>query len=58
MRITTLTTPQDVARKTKGVMNLGCIPNMRLKNAGKPNGFVSDGKDYIFWLQRVCGKRG
>ena len=56
MRITTFTTSQNVVEKTKDIMNLNCIPNMYLKNAGKPNGFVSEKKDYKFWLHRVCGR--
>lgn len=54
MRITMSTSPQNVAEKTKSVMKLDAIPNMLLKNVGKPNGFVSDKKDYQFWLRRVC----
>lgn len=57
MRIIASTTPQEVAEKTKNVMNMDAIPNMLLKNAGKPNGFVSEKKDYKFWLQRVYGRR-
>lgn len=56
MRITMATTPQEVAAKTKAVMNQEAIPNMLLKNAGKPNGFISKKKDYEFWLHRVCGR--
>lgn len=56
MLITLSTTPQEVAEKTKNVMKLDAIPNMLLKNAGKPNGFVSEKKDYQFWLHRVCGR--
>ena len=56
MRITLSTTPQSVAEKTKSVMKLDAIPNMLLKNAGKPNGFVSEERDYQFWLRRVCGR--
>lgn len=58
MRITVSTTPQEVAEKTKNVMNLDAIPIMLLKNAGKPNGFVYEKKDYQFWLLRVCGRHG
>ena len=50
------TTPQEIAAKTKAVMNQEVIPNMLLKNAGKPNGFISETKDYEFWLHRVCGR--
>lgn len=57
MTISEHTTPQDVSDKTKSVLNLGVIPNMRLKNIGTTNGFVSEKKDYLFWLDRVCGKR-
>lgn len=56
MRITMATTPQEVAAKTKDIMNQGVIPNMLLKNAGMSNGFVSEKKDYEFWLHRVCGR--
>lgn len=56
MTISANTTPQDVSEKTKGVMNLGVIPNMLLKNDGAPNGFVSEKKDFLFWLNRVCGR--
>lgn len=56
MRITMATTPQEVATKTKTVMNREVIPNMLLKNVGKPNGFISKTKDYEFWLHRVCGR--
>ena len=56
MRITMATTPQEVAAKTKAVMKQEVIPNMLLKNAGKPNGFISEKKDYEFWLHRVCGR--
>ena len=47
MRITMATTPQEVATKTKDIMNQGVIPNMLLKNAGMSNGFVSEKKDYV-----------
>lgn len=57
MRITMETTPQEVATKTKDIMNQEVIPNMLLKNTGRPNGFVSEEKDYQFWLHRVCGNR-
>ena len=57
MTISEHTTPQDVSDRTKGVLNLGVIPNMLLKNAGSTNGFVSEKKDYLFWLNRICGKR-
>ena len=56
MRITMATTPQEVAAKTKDIMNQGVIPNMLLKNAGMSNGFVSEKNDYEFWLHRVCGR--
>lgn len=56
MRITMSTTPQDVAQRTKSVMERDVIPNMLLKNAGKPNGFVSEKKDYQYWVRRVCGR--
>ncbi|MFG6366381.1 hypothetical protein [Schaedlerella sp.] len=42
MRITALTTPQEVSEKTKNVMNMDAIPNMLLKNVGRSNGFVSE----------------
>ncbi len=42
MRITALTTPQEVSEKTKNVMNMDAIPNMLLKNVGRSNGFVSN----------------
>lgn len=58
MTISANTTPQDVSDETKGVMNLGAIPNMLLRNDGTPNGFVSEKKDYHFWLNRVCGGEG
>lgn len=56
MRITVSTDPQEVAEITKNVMVSDAIPNMLLKNAGKPNGFVSEKSDYQFWLHRVCGR--
>ena len=56
MKITAFTTPQDVAKKTKDVMSLDAIPNMLLKNAGKPDGFSSPKEDYQYWLKRVCGR--
>lgn len=56
MRITSLTTPQEVSNKTKNIMELGVIPNMLLKNAGKPNGFITEKRDYQYWLNRVCGR--
>ena len=58
MKITASTTPQDVSQKTKSIMDLDVIPNMLLKNEGKPNGFVAEEKDYQYWLNRVCGRRG
>ena len=58
MKITSSTTPQEVSKKTKSIMESEVIPNMLLKNAGKPNGFVTEKKDYQYWLNRVCGKRG
>lgn len=57
MKITETTTPQEVAAKTKEVMRQENMPNMRMQNAGNPDGFVSEEKDYQFWLQRVCGKQ-
>lgn len=57
MRITASTTPQSVAEKTKSIMRSNVIPNMLLENVGKPNGFASDKMDYLFWLERVCGKQ-
>lgn len=57
MRITALTTPQEVSEKTKSVMNMDAIPNMLLKNVGRSNGFVSEKKDYEFWLNRICGRQ-
>lgn len=57
MRITASTTPQSVAEKTKSIMKSDVIPNMLLENVGKPNGFTSDKKDYLFWLRRVCGRQ-
>lgn len=57
MRITALTTPQEVSEKTKNVMNMDAIPNMLLKNVGRSNGFVSEKKDYEFWLNRICGRQ-
>lgn len=56
MKITAQTTPQDVAMKTKQILNAEIIPNMLLKNAGKPNGFISEEDDYKFWIHRVCGR--
>ncbi len=56
MKITSLTTPQEVSNKTKSIMESEVIPNMLLKNAGKPNGFVTEKKDYQYWLNRVCGR--
>jgi len=56
MRITMATTPQEVAARTKDIMNKEIIPNMLLKNTGRSNGFVSEKKDYLFWLHRVCRK--
>lgn len=56
MRIMISTIPQEVAIKSKAIMNQEVIPNMLLKNAGKPNGFISEKKDYEFWLDRVCGR--
>lgn len=56
MKITALTSPQEVAERTKSVMNLDAIPNMLLQNAGKPNGFISKKRDYEYWLKRVCGR--
>jgi hypothetical protein len=32
------------------------IPNMLLKNAGRPDGFVTEKKDYQYWLNRGCGR--
>ena len=58
MKITSTTTPQEVSMKTKSIMESGVIPNMLLKNAGKPNGFVAEKKDYQYWLNRVCDRRG
>lgn len=58
MKITVSTTPQEVASKTKRILELGVIPNMLLKNAGKPNGFVTDKEDYQYWLDRVCNRHG
>lgn len=58
MKITSSTTPQEVSKKTKSIMESEVIPNMLLKNAGKPNGFVTEKKDYQYWLNRVCGRRG
>lgn len=55
MRITMSTAPQDVAQRIKSVMARDAIPNMLLKNVGKPNGFVSGKKDYQYWVRRVCG---
>ena len=57
MRITALTTPQEVSEKTKSVMNMEAIPNMLLKNVERSNGFVSEKKDYQFWLSRICGRQ-
>lgn len=48
MRITALTTPQEVSEKTKNVMNMDAIPNMLLKNVGRSNGFVSEKKTISF----------
>lgn len=56
MKITFSTTPQEVSNKTKGIMESEVIPNMLLKNAGKPNGFVAEEKDYKYWLNRVCDR--
>ena len=56
MKIMISTIPQEVAIKSKAIMNQEVIPNMLLKNAGKPNGFISEKKDYEFWLHRVCGR--
>lgn len=56
MKITSSTTVEEVSNKTKNVMELGIIPNMLLKNAGKPNGFVTEEKDYKYWLKRVCDR--
>lgn len=56
MIISEETTPQDISERTKGILNLGVIPNMLLKNTGTTNGFISEKKDYQFWLNRVCGK--
>lgn len=56
MRITASTTPQSVAEKTKAILRSDVIPNMLLENIGKPNGFASDINDYLFWLERVCGR--
>ncbi len=50
------TMPQDISERTKDILNRGVIPNMLLKNAGTINGFISEKKDYQFWLDRVCGK--
>lgn len=56
MKILTSTSSHDVAEKTKNVMKKDVIPNMLLKNAGKANGFISEKKDYTFWLKRICGR--
>lgn len=56
MKITSSTTPQEVSNKTKSIMESEVIPNMLLKNAGKPNGFATEKKDYLYWLNRVCGR--
>ena len=56
MKITSSTTPQEVSNKTKNIMESEVIPNMLLKNAGKPNGFITEKKDYLYWLNRVCGR--
>ena len=53
MRITVSTTPQSVADKTKSSMKIGAIPNMHLKEVGSPNGFVSNKKDYQFWINQT-----
>ena len=50
------TTPQAISEQTKSILNLGVIPNMLLKNTGTVNGFISEKKNYQFWLDRVCGK--
>lgn len=57
MRITALTTPQEVSEKTKNVMNMDAIPNMLLKNVGRSKGIFSEKKDYPFWLSRICGRQ-
>ena len=57
MRITELTTPQEVSEKMKSVMSMDAIPNMLLKNVGRSNGFVSEKKDYQFWMNRICGRQ-
>ncbi len=55
MKITNITHASDVATKTKKMINACIIPSMRLKNAGKPNGFTSDKKDSLLWIKRICG---
>lgn len=54
MRITVDTKSEEIARRTRDVIENSIIPNMLLKNEGKPNGFVSQKKDYQYWIKKVC----
>lgn len=54
MKITSSTTTQEVSRKTKNIIKSGIIPNMVFKSDRKPNGTVTENKDYQYWLNRLC----
>lgn len=54
MRITNSTTVKDVGKKTKSIMYLDAIPNMKLKDINTNNISYSNNEDFKIWLKRLC----
>ena len=56
MKITNTTTAKDLEDRTKEIMFLDKIPNMKLKDGTPCNPSYSSNENFKIWLDRLCNR--